>query len=147
MNQLLLLYGLRLLSAVILLVFLAVLAWFIYADLRIAAGGNEQNRPAGRLRVIESIPEQLAAGTLFPLLPVTSIGRAMDNTIVIDDGFLSNHHVLITMREQQWWLEDRGSRNGTLLNDFPLTDAAVISHGDVFVVGRTQMKFELDLRE
>lgn len=142
MNQLLLLYGLRLLSAVILLVFLAVIAWLIYQDLRLSANVVQQKRSYGHLRVIASEINDLRPESLFPLLIVTSIGRAKGNTIVIDDSFVSSHHVLITLRENQWWLEDLGSRNGTLLNDLPLTDAVVVSRGDMIVLGSTQLRIE-----
>ena len=76
----------------------------------------------------------------FPLLPVTGIGRNPSNTIVIEDDYASGEHVLIALRGQQWWLEDLGSRNGTLLNGQPLVQAAVISAGDVVTIGHTSLK-------
>lgn len=142
MNLALLLYGLRLLSAVILLIFLAAVAWLVYQDLRQSAGASQQHRSQGHLRVIASEGDGLGLDTLFPLLPVTSIGRAQGNTVVIDDGYVSSEHVLITHRGKQWWLEDLGSRNGTLLNDLPLTDPVVVSAGDVIILGGTQLKIE-----
>lgn len=144
MNQVLILYGLRLLGAVTLLLFLAAIAWMLYQDLRLSAAAM-QERSLGNLRVIASDNVNLEIDTLFPLMPVTSIGRTPSNTIVIDDGFVSSRHVLITLRDRQWWLEDLGSRNGTLLNDVPLTTAVVISGGDVIVLGGTQLKIEPQL--
>nr|MBP6804905.1 FHA domain-containing protein [Chloroflexota bacterium] len=41
------------------------------------------------------------------------------------------------------WLEDLGSRNGTLLNGAPLVETAVISAGDVITIGGTDLKVEL----
>jgi putative membrane protein len=79
----------------------------------------------------------------FPLLPITTIGRASSNTIVLDNGYVSTEHVLITRRGDQWWLEDMGSRNGTLLNGVELGESAVISVGDVIGIGQTQFKVEL----
>lgn len=145
MNQLILLYLLRLVGAILLLAFLAGMAWLIYQDLRYAARATRQQQSLGYLRVIASDNSSMGRDALFPLLPVTSIGRAQTNTLVIDDGFVSNHHALITLRERQWWLEDLGSRNGTLLNDLDLDEAAVVSSGDVITVGGTQLKFEPQL--
>lgn len=142
MNQVVLFYGLRLLSAIILLLFIAVMAWLVYQDLSFSANAVQQQRIYGHLRVIASENDDFDVDTLFPLLPVTSIGRTQDNTVVIDDSFVSSHHVLITFREKQWWLEDMGSRNGTFLNDLPLTEPAVISSGDVIVLGGTEFKIE-----
>ena len=142
MNQALLLFGLRLLSAVILLIFLAAVAWLVYKDLCLSADIANQQRSFGHLRVIASEKGDLSLDTLFPLLPVTSIGRARGNTIVIDDSYVSSQHVLITHRGKQWWLDDLGSRNGTLLNDLPLTDSVVISSGDVIALGGTRLRIE-----
>ena len=142
MNQALLFYGLRLLSAIILLAFLAAVAWLVYQDLRLSAEIAQQHRSYGHLRVIASEEGTLGLDTLFPLLPVTSIGRAQGNTVVIDDSYVSSEHLLITHRGKQWWLEDLGSRNGTLLNDLWLTEPVVISAGDVIVLGGTRLKIE-----
>jgi hypothetical protein len=142
MNQAFLFFGLRLLSAIILLAFLAAVAWLIYQDLRFSADVAQQHRSFGHLRVIASEDGTLGLDTLFPLLSVTSIGRAQGNTVVIDDGYVSSEHVLITHRGKQWWLEDLGSRNGTLLNDLWLSEPVVISAGDVIVLGGTRLKIE-----
>jgi hypothetical protein len=47
---------------------------------------------------------------------VNLIGRARDNTIVVEDETVSNHHARLSYMEARWWLEDLGSKNGTLLN-------------------------------
>jgi pSer/pThr/pTyr-binding forkhead associated (FHA) protein len=52
--------------------------------------------------------------------------------------------MLLTLREGQWWLEDQGSRNGTLLNGTRIAGPTVVSAGDVIGVGRTQLKLELE---
>ncbi len=141
-EQLLLLF--RVLSGLLLLGFLGGIAWLIYRDMQVTAAAlGEQERPYGHLRIIANEVDQPAVDTTYPLLPITSIGRAASNTIVLPDGFASAEHVLITRREGKWWLEDRGSRNGTLLNDVALEGTAVISAGDVIAVGGTVLKLEL----
>jgi len=136
-----LLLGLRLLSAVLLLFFLAGVAWLVYQDLRFSAMASvREQRSHGHLLVIASEEGGPTIDTRFPLLPVTSIGRAQGNTIVLNDGYASSDHALITLRGTQWWLADLSSRNGTLLNDLPLTETVVVSAGDVIAVGGTQLK-------
>lgn len=143
MDQAFLLLLLRLLGAVLLLGFLVLIAWFIYQDTRtLAAALSSQGRRQGHLRVISNGSGSLQADTLFPLVPLTSIGRSSSSTIVLDDSYVSGEHALITRRGGQWWLEDLGSRNGTLLNDVPLTEAAVISAGDIITIGDTKLKIE-----
>ncbi len=134
----------RVLSGLLLLAFLGALAWLIYRDMQVTALAlQEQERPYGRLRIIANEVALPAVNTIYPLLPITSIGRAASNTIVLPDGFASAEHALITRREGKWWLEDRGSRNGTLLNEAVLEGTAVISAGDMIAIGGTVLKLEL----
>lgn len=143
MDLAVLLLGLRMISALLLVGFVALIAWFIYRDMRLTAASlAAEERPSGVLRVIANESGEVAPDTLFPLLPVTSIGRASSNTIVLSDGFTSSEHVLITRRNGQWWLQDQGSRNGTYLNETPVVGTAVVSPGDIITVGGTRLKIE-----
>lgn len=134
----------RLFSALLLLGFLGGISWLIYRDMQITAAAlAEQGRQHGRLRVVANESGQPAVDTTFPLMPLTSIGRASSNTIVLSDGFASSEHAILMRRNGQWWLEDQGSRNGTLLNEVPIQGAVVVSAGDIIAVGGTQLKIEL----
>ncbi len=135
---------LRILLVVLLYAFLAVVLLALWRDLRQAATGVERIRKEGRLVVLHTADEALAVGTAFSLQPVTSIGRSPGNTISISDTYASAQHVLLSWREGQWWLEDRKSRNGTLLNGARIDGPTVVSAGDVIGVGRTEFKLELE---
>jgi pSer/pThr/pTyr-binding forkhead associated (FHA) protein len=76
------------------------------------------------------------------LRPVTAIGRASDNHIIIEDPFASTHHAVIFWRDRQWWLEDLESHNGTRLNDDVMTEPSVLTSGDVIYIGETELKFD-----
>ena len=135
---------LRLLSAGLLLAFLGLFAWLIYKDLQVTTAVLQQKQQTvGHLRVIANDIAAPAIDTLFALHPLTSIGRAQSSNIVIDDSYVSQEHALLTERNSQWWLEDMGSRNGTLLNGVPLTETAVVSSGDIITIGSVQLKVEL----
>src|SRR5215207_8310398 len=96
---------LRLLSAALLLAFLGTIAWLIYHDMKVTVAElSDRQRQYGFLRVIGSELDAPPLGTSFPLLPVTSIGRAPNNTIVLDQGYTSAEHALLTRRGRQWWL-------------------------------------------
>jgi pSer/pThr/pTyr-binding forkhead associated (FHA) protein len=143
MTQAYILFGIRLLSALLLLIFLGGLAWIAYQDLRATAQLLKQEKQSqGFLRVLSSDNRDFAAGTLFPMLPVTTIGRAQGCTILIDDGYVSSEHAMLTQRGKQWWLEDLGSSNGTFLNDIALTEAVVLSVGDIIAIGGTRLMVE-----
>lgn len=139
-----LLLALRILLTILLYAFLAAVLLMLWRDLRQATGGREADRPGGQLVVLRTEGETPAPGTAFPLQPVTSMGRSPGNAVCIPDAYASTQHALLTWREGQWWLEDRGSRNGTLLNGTRISSPTVVSAGDVIGVGRTQLKLELE---
>lgn len=139
---------LRLLAAALLLAFFGFVAWLIYRDIKLAtAGGAHSSEVFGRLRVRLPDSEPQKYGQDFPLYAVTKIGRSQGNTIVLDDAFSSNEHAIITRRAGKWWLEDLGSRNGTLLNDVSLDEPAVLVSGDIVTAGRTSLEIDLSVSE
>lgn len=137
------LLGLRILLAVLLYTFLAIVVATLWQELRQTASPRQPARPAIQLVVVESADESVAEGAVFPLQPITSIGRLPGNAVTIADSYASGHHALLVWRDSQWWLRDQDSRNGTLLNGHPITSPTVVSAGDVIHVGRTQFKLEL----
>jgi pSer/pThr/pTyr-binding forkhead associated (FHA) protein len=73
------------------------------------------------------------------------IGRDPSNQVVIpDDTFTSRHHAWITFEEGDFWIEDLGSTNGSLLNGHPVVKRQVLSAGDKIRVGHTELTFEAD---
>lgn len=134
---------LRLASAAALLAFLGLFAWLIYQDVNLTRAVLAQQVQSGALRVVANEAAEPPLDTRYLLKPVTSIGRAKSCTIVLDDGYVSNEHVLLTQRQGQWWLEDLGSRNGTLLNGVALTETAVVSAGDIITVGNIELRVEV----
>jgi hypothetical protein len=117
----------------------------LWRDVRAAGqAAQSRTRPLGRLVVLESSLPTLLSGTAFPLLPITSLGRAPTNTVPLPDDTASLEHALLHLRDGQWWLEDLASRNGTRLNDTSLTAPAPVMAGDVVGVGRVRLKIELE---
>jgi pSer/pThr/pTyr-binding forkhead associated (FHA) protein len=51
---------------------------------------------------------------------------------------------MLALRAGQWWLEDRESRNGTLLNGERLHGPAVVSAGDIIGIGEIELRLELE---
>ena len=41
-----------------------------------------------------------------------------------------------------WWLEDLGSRNGTMLNDLKLVKPTPLAEGDVIGIGALRLRLE-----
>jgi len=140
-----LLLVLRVLASAALLGFVGALFVVVWRDYRVAAdAADDRRRQRGRLVVVRAHNSAIEPGEVYPLLPLTSIGRGPTNTIVLDDTFASQEHALVTRRGGQWWLEDRNSSNGTLLNGEPIREPTVISSGDLIGIGQVQFKLELE---
>src|SRR4029450_10026800 len=45
-----------------------------------------------------------------------AVGRADDNDLAIEKPTVSRHHLVVTQEGDRWFVEDRGSFNGTFLN-------------------------------
>jgi len=145
MSPVVLLFILRVVLAALLYGFLAALFWMLWQDVRAAARETTaRTRRLGQLVVLDPSPPSLAAGTAFPLLPVTSLGRAPTNTAPLPDDTASLEHALLHLREGQWWLEDLDSRNGTRLNSQPISQPTAVVPGDVIEVGRVKLKIEIE---
>jgi hypothetical protein len=72
------------------------------------------------------------------------IGRDPSNQIVLnDDRYTSRYHAWVTFEADQFWLEDLGSTNGTLLNGEPVEKREQLSTGDRIKIGETEMTFTL----
>jgi hypothetical protein len=138
---------LRIVSSFLLIVLLLsmfVIIWREYSSMSVQV--ESRRRSYGQLVVLREIDGRLMlTGETYPLLPLTSLGRSPTNTIPLTDSFASSEHALVAMRNGQWWIEDRKSRNGTLLNDLPVTEAMVITHGDVISIGNMKFRLELEL--
>ena len=130
---------LRILLVGALYAFLGTVTLMLWRDLRRGSAEKETACPEGHLVIIETKEDKIAVGSTFTIQPVTSIGRSPSNTVTIPDTYASAQHALLAWREGQWWLEDRNSRNGTLLNGAPIDRPAIISAGDVIGVGNTRL--------
>ena len=69
-----------------------------------------------------------------------SIGRALDNHLVIQESSVSRHHAEIILKDNQYTLRDLQSTGGTLINGKRITEAALNS-GDSIVLASTPLIF------
>jgi pSer/pThr/pTyr-binding forkhead associated (FHA) protein len=139
---------LRVAGALLLYIFLLGVLAVIWRDWRAVANQAEQSRAStsrslGQLVVVAAGKTDLLPGHAFPLNVVTGLGRALSNTIVIEDAFASSEHALLALRDGRWWLEDLGSRNGTQLNGERLSAPAIVATGDEIGIGGVRLRIEL----
>jgi hypothetical protein len=148
---------LRLLAVAVLYAFLVIVIYIIWRDLRAVARVQPQSVQAfatadesavssGRLRVVGGeVP--LQPGGVFAFQAHALLGRAPDNHIVLPDTSVSSYHARLDQRDGEWWLTDLGSRNGTRLNDVPITKSVPLVDGDVIGMGQVELKLELEIED
>lgn len=93
----------------------------------------DDDSEAGSRLVVLTPPA--VAGQVFELQTETTIGRASDCAVVIDDARVSKVHARIFERDNRWMVEDLGSTNGTLVNDHVLDHPENVGPGDRIQVG------------
>ncbi|HJK91699.1 MAG TPA: sigma-54-dependent Fis family transcriptional regulator, partial [Polyangiaceae bacterium LLY-WYZ-15_(1-7)] len=82
-------------------------------------------------RLHEHLPSALpfAAG-------VTTLGREADNSLSIPEAAVSRYHAQIEKRADGWWVVDKGSTNGTVVNGVRVQAHRLEDH-DVVRIGDT----------
>lgn len=137
---------LRLASAGLMVMLIVALMVMIWRDYRAAVSqAAASKRSHGFLVAMREVDGSLVlTGEIYPLLPLTTLGRAPTNTIRVPDSFSSSEHARIARRNGQWWLEDRKSRNGTTLNHAPVIQPTVITNGDIIGIGSLHFRVDLE---
>lgn len=71
---------------------------------------------------------------------VSSIGRGLENNVVLSDPYSSRKHLLIVHRNEQFEVRDAGTDNGTSLNGHRISQA-LLRPGDHVEVGSTVLRY------
>jgi hypothetical protein len=129
----------RILFLVLVYAFLYLVVRVVLRDLRAASRGPAE---LGRLMVLASPRGEPRPGSSFPLDVVTSLGRDVNNGIVLDDPFASAEHALLTFRGRNWYIEDLDSTNGTFVNGAPVDGVGPLGFGDELQVGEIRLRLD-----
>ena len=82
----------------------------------------------------------LKKGSMVPIRGVISLGRKEDNTIVLQDKFISGHHAKIFIKNREYILEDLDSTNGTFLNGKRIYGRVRLEEEDEITMGSLTLK-------
>jgi hypothetical protein len=69
-----------------------------------------------------------------------SIGRRPDSEVFLDDVTVSRDHALLIRRNEQWFLDDCGSLNGTYVNRSRI-ESRRLEEGDEVQIGKYKLTF------
>ncbi|MGZ3637284.1 MAG: FHA domain-containing protein [Ktedonobacterales bacterium] len=95
----------------------------------------------GHLIVVDSGSTTLVPGSRLDIEPITTLGRAPTNSVVLESTYVSTEHTRILYKDKSLWVEDMGSRNGTLVDQRPVTEPTAVSPGSILQVGDVRFKF------
>jgi pSer/pThr/pTyr-binding forkhead associated (FHA) protein len=96
--------------------------------------------PGGRSYVLRFISGKYQGGE-FPIVPEKQIvvGRSSDLDMVLVEDMVSRKHARIAMQQDQIWIEDLGSTNGTFVNGEKIKRAR-LKEGDRVLIGTSILK-------
>ena len=139
-------------SAIILLVLRILLAVLLYGFLGLALYTlwRDQKQQGAILAARQPIPITLTTEVEMP--PTSQsfsraeiiLGREPTCDFPINDQTVSSHHARLSYHQNQWWVEDMASTNGTFLNGEAVTAPVVITHCDKILLGQLGVRITMD---
>ncbi len=134
-----LLWGVRI--AFLVLIYLFLIRAFGVLQRSLAAEKTE-GRALGVLVVERSPSRQPRVGERLPLRASNAIGRDAGNDISFPDEAASARHAKLDVEDGEWWIEDLGSTNGTMVNGVRISKREKLRAGDEIGIGRVAMRLD-----
>ena len=106
-----------------------------------SSGIKKEQKSFVKLIILEGDGKSFATGQSIELRKKVSIGRGPDNNIVLTDQAVSKNHAKLWEEEGQWWIEDLGSKNGTIVNGSLISSPLSLVEGDKIKVGKFLFQF------
>jgi len=133
-------FSLRVLAAASLYAFLGFIILILWKDLKEA-----DKKTSGSLQspiIIKDIStdeiQDFSDNEIF-------IGRDPLSQIRLQhDESVSNIHARLFRKEENWWVEDLQSTNGTFLNEDPIVTPTIIVTGDQITCGKTTIEITIN---
>jgi len=104
------------------------------AEPRSRTSGPAPAEQTGRARLV--VVAGPLSGTTVPLKDSSVlIGRSPASSLVIDDDYVSSRHARIFSQQGEWFVEDLGSTNGTLVDDVRIDQPTPLRPGTAVRIG------------
>lgn len=104
----------------------------IYLDIK----GVRREREVTKAKLVS-----LSGMGSFNLFEVTTIGRADDCDIVVENPYVSSKHAMIRKKGKKFVIQDLNSTNGTYVNGKRVKNIARIKNNDVIKFGNEEYRF------
>jgi pSer/pThr/pTyr-binding forkhead associated (FHA) protein len=128
---------LRILLAILLYGFLGFALYTMWRDMKQQGQLLATRQPLPL--TLTSLSYDLAPSQRFTR-PEIILGRDPSCDFPLNDQTVSSRHARLSFHQNQWWLEDMASTNGTHLNGETVTAPVVITHGDELRLGQVGVK-------
>lgn len=129
---------------IIAIVYLIIFTAFkiMYKDMKNSGSRKTtKRRKSFGLEVLDpGMNKSIRNGAVIPINREVTIGRKDDNSIVLNEGYVSGHHARVYLRNNQYILEDLNSTNGTALNGQKVENKVYIKNGDEIKIGSSLFK-------
>ena len=127
------LLALRIIMVAVLFGFIGLAFWLLWRDLRTQSATLTRPRfPAIQLTGIDATSPQTVRFSRSQVL----VGRDPAAELYLEDKTISARHARLYYQDTQWWVEDLGSTNGTLLNQERVVEPVVLANGDRLQFGQ-----------
>lgn len=105
------------------------------------APNSRKSRRPGPTRLV--VTEGPLRGTTLPLgQSAILIGRAPSCTLVLDDDYSSSQHARVFTQNNQWFVEDLGSTNGTFVDDRRVTGMVQVGPNTPIRIGQSVIELQ-----
>lgn len=135
--------GGRFLIVILLYLFLFKVIITLYGDLRTTAWYRERrNSPfVGKLEILSSMCG-FSKGQVFKIGRTgLTLGRGKGNDITVADSFASQEHARFFLKNNEVWLEDLNSTNGSWVNGERLNGPIQLVPGDFLKIGSISFQY------
>lgn len=113
-----------------------------------------ESQDTAEINQLSALPQPASPGGMFTFLdgeragqqivldrPVITIGRDSKCDVVINDVSISRQHAQVLQQANDLYVQDLTSRNGTKVNDKPLTVPHLLQFGDIVCVGSIRLEY------
>lgn len=133
------------LRVLIITVIYVIIFWalrIMYKDIK---GGNKKKRRSSKAFGLEVVQigkgnTNLKRGSVIPVHNFLSIGRKDDNLLVLHNEYISAYHAKIFVKNNECFIEDLKSTNGTIVNNKSVDKVTYLKSEDEILIGEYVFK-------
>ncbi|MCL2320579.1 MAG: FHA domain-containing protein [Oscillospiraceae bacterium] len=112
----------------------------MYRDIKGARNSKKQVIKLGFEVLSPGVNNSLKEGSVIPITNGITIGRKPDNTLILSDEFVSGNHARISIIDDECYIEDLNSTNGTYVNNGRIKGKVLLEPSDEVKIGTVLFK-------